>query len=86
MDPAKYEFQSEFAKRYLKEGRELGRDEGRLEGRAEGRAATLSKLLRLKFGDLPEAVVSRIQSATIDDLDRWSDRILGATSIQDTLS
>jgi hypothetical protein len=37
MDPAKYEYQSDFAKRYIG----LGRDEGRAEGQAEGRAALL---------------------------------------------
>lgn len=73
MDPAKYEFQSEFAKRYLNEGR------------AEGRASTLLKLLRLKFGDLLPETVERVQTASIDELDRWADHILSATSVDETL-
>jgi len=74
------------------EGREEGRTSaeklrelGRQEGRAEGRVSTLIKQLQLKFGDLPEAVVARVELASIEDLDRWAERILNATSIGDTL-
>ena len=81
MDPAKYEFQSDFAKRFI----EVGRQEGRQEGRTEGQAATLLKLLRLKFGVVSQDVVTRVQSASIEDLDHWAERILDATSIDDTL-
>ena len=73
MNPAKYEYQSEFAKRYFGEGE------------AQGRAATLLKQLRLKFGELPEEIASQVQTATIEDLDRWAEHILSATSIEDTL-
>jgi hypothetical protein len=37
MDPANYEFQSEFAKRYLSRGRAEGEAKGRTEGEAKGR-------------------------------------------------
>jgi len=65
--------------------RELGRQEGRQEGEAHGRASTLLKQLRLKFGDVPKAVVARVELATIEELDRWAERILDAPSIDDTL-
>ena len=41
MDPAKYEYQSDFAKQYIG----LGRAEGRAEGELHGRAALLQRLL-----------------------------------------
>lgn len=77
MDPAKYEYQSEFAKRYF--------GEGKAQGETFGRAATLLKLLRLRFGELEANVVERVQCASIEELDHWADRILDATSIEDTL-
>lgn len=77
MDPAKYEYQSEFAKRYF--------SEGQASGETRGRVATLLKQLRLKFGEVPEVVATRVQEGSIEELDHWSERILNATSIEDTL-
>jgi hypothetical protein len=77
MDPAKYEYQSEFAKRYF--------SEGQANGETRGRAATLLKQLRLKFGEVPEVVATRVQAGSIEELDHWAERILDATSIEDTL-
>jgi hypothetical protein len=45
MDPAKYEYQSEFAKRYLSQGRAEGEAKGRAEGEAKGRAEGRAELL-----------------------------------------
>jgi hypothetical protein len=75
MDPAKYEFQSEFAKRYL--------SQGRAEGRAEGEAKLLSKLLTLKFGPLDDATALRLQGASTAELERWAEHILTATSLDE---
>jgi hypothetical protein len=41
MDPAKYEYQSDFAKQYIA----LGKEEGRHEGSVQGRAELVSRLL-----------------------------------------
>ena len=51
MDPAKYEYQSDFARRYVAqgraegqaEGREQGREQGRQQGREQGRAEGLAQ-------------------------------------------
>jgi len=83
MDPSTYEYQSEFAKRYLSQGRAEGRDEGRVEGRAEGEAMLLSKLLALKFGALDHATTERLRAASTTELERWADRILTATSLDE---
>lgn len=81
LDPAKYEFQSEFALRFLAQGRA----EGRAEGEAKGRADTLLKLMTLRFGTLAEAEVARIRNASIEELDRWTERVLSAEALADVL-
>jgi hypothetical protein len=81
MDPAKYEFQSEFAKRYLSQGRA----EGEVRGEARGRAEMLLKLLTLRFAPPSDAVVARVRGASIDELERWTERVLSAASIDDVL-
>lgn len=63
--------------RIRQESRELGRVEGRVEGRAE---ALLRQLAR-RFGSVPAEIELRVRSAPLADLDRWTDRILDATSM-----
>lgn len=67
------------------EGRQEGRQEGRLEGRQEGelgakREFTL-KVLSRRFGPLPEAVAQRVLSAELDTLERLTDDLFTATSL-----
>jgi hypothetical protein len=71
MDPAKYEFQSEFARRYL------------AQGRVEGRAETLLKLLTMKFGALDDTRAKRVRSASLDELELWTERVLIASSLEE---
>lgn len=82
MDPAKYEFQSEFAKRYLAEGEAKGEARGEARGRAEKAAQIVLKLLRLKFGDVSSERVMRVQKASVEELDLWAERILSANTIE----
>lgn len=86
MDPAKYEYQSEFARRYISLGREEGKAEGKAEGVAEGRAEILIKLLGLRFGALPPGAEARIRSAGIDELDRLAARVLTAQTLEDVFA
>jgi hypothetical protein len=81
MDPAKYEYQSDFAKRYIG----LGRAEGRAEGQAEGRAALLQRQLTRRFGALPTDAVERLSVATIDELDNIGEQLLTAQSLEEAL-
>ncbi|QOR69723.1 Rpn family recombination-promoting nuclease/putative transposase [Ruania alkalisoli] len=60
-----------------------GLEEGRVEGRVEGRGETLTRLLTQKFGPLPEHHQDRIQHASLDELDTWTDRILTAPTLND---
>lgn len=58
----------------------------RAAGEVHGRAAVLLKLLQLKFGPLPQAAAERVQSANIDELDAWTERVLSAASLEDIVS
>jgi hypothetical protein len=73
MKSFEYEYQSDFAREFVAKGQALGR------------SAVLLKQLQLKFGPVPDAVTARVQSATIEELDAWAERILSAASLDETL-
>ena len=56
---------------------------GRQEGRQEGQAYLLRRLLTRSFGSLPEPLERRLESASSEDIERWSERILSAASLDD---
>ena len=85
MDPAKYEYQSDFAKRYVAQGRTEGRSEGRAEGLIEGRAALIAQLLEARFGSLSEKAKSRLGTAQIDELDAIGKRLLNAKTLEEAM-
>jgi hypothetical protein len=85
MDPAKYEFQSEFARRYIALGKEEGRAEGKAEGQAEGRAELVKRLLALRFGALPPEAAARVSIASIEELDAIGARLLTAPTLEEAL-
>ncbi|HVZ33110.1 MAG TPA: DUF4351 domain-containing protein, partial [Polyangiaceae bacterium] len=77
MDPAKYEYQSDFAKHYVAQGR--------MEGELRGRAAIVARQLTRRFGALSPEVAARISAASVDELDTIADRLLAAQSIEEAL-
>jgi Domain of unknown function (DUF4351) len=62
-----------------------GRKDGRRDGERKGRRALLLKQLRLRFGDLPAAVVARIEAAEVQELDTWAERFVTASRLEDVL-
>ena len=82
MDPAQYEYQSEFALRYLKQGRA----EGEASGEAKGRAEIVLRLLTLRFGPLTEQAQERIRTSSIEQLDAFAERLLTASSLEEVLT
>ena len=72
-----YEYQSDFAKKYVAEGRK--------EGRKEGELNLLLRLLRARFGELPEAALTRIEAADIAQLEQWGERVLSAKTLAEVL-
>ncbi|MGF1468016.1 MAG: hypothetical protein ACFCGT_17990, partial [Sandaracinaceae bacterium] len=59
--------------------------EGKAEGVLDGRRETLRKQLALTFGALPEDAGNRVANATAEELDRWTERVLVANSLDDVL-
>ena len=64
-----------------REGEAEGRREGEAEGRREGEAEVLFRLLRSRFGALPEDVTARLNAADAETLLRWSERVLSASTL-----
>jgi hypothetical protein len=81
MDPAKYEYQSDFAKRYVAQGRAEGKAEGELKGRSE----LLLRQLTRRFGALPPTVTARLAATAIDELDAIGERLLSAQTLDEAL-
>ncbi|HEU4418657.1 MAG TPA: Rpn family recombination-promoting nuclease/putative transposase [Planctomycetota bacterium] len=71
------------AERLKQEGRLEGRQEGRQEGQREGRVATLLTLMEQRFGQLPAAVVERVENATSAELERWTLRLLTSATLSE---
>ena len=69
------------------EGIQLGRDEGIQLGRDEGvligEIKLIKKMLSNRFGTPSPEVLQKLENATAEELDAWSDRILEAKSIED---
>lgn len=86
MDPAKYEFRSEFAKRYIALGKAEGRAEGEAKGKAEGKAELLLRLLTRRFGPLSVVARNRVAAAAPETLDRWAERFVDAASLEDVFA
>jgi len=87
-------------RKMLEEATEAGRNEGRNEGLHQGRneglhqglnqgrneaRKVLLRLLRKRFGELPAAVVGRIEAAGEADIELWADRVLDAKALSDVL-
>ena len=67
----------------MQQARQDGRQEGRQEGLQQGESLVLLRLLRLKFGEGPEEIRGRIETADADTLLTWSERILTAERMED---
>lgn len=60
-----------------------GIEKGEARGIEKGEVLLLQRLLIRRFGALPSDVVARISSASQEQLESWSDRILDATHLDD---
>ena len=75
------------AQQLIQEGLEKGRVEGLEMGRVEGEraalVATVLRLARLRFGDVPSETAVRITSASTTELERYVEGILTAERLDD---
>jgi hypothetical protein len=51
----------------------------------KGQRGVVLKLLRQRFGDLPAPTVARIEAADATQLDRWVERFVTASTLDDVL-
>jgi len=73
-------------KKGVDEGHKKGVDEGHKKGLDEGTTkirVMFGRLLRLRFGKVPSAVLSRIDRADAETLDAWAEKVVSAASIDD---
>lgn len=64
-----------------KRGVELGVQQGMQQGERNKAIAILTRHLTKRFGPLSDATRQRLDTATLDQLDTWADRILDADSL-----
>jgi uncharacterized protein DUF4351 len=46
----------------------------------------IARLLRIRFDELPEPVHARLRTASLEQLDAWSQRLLEAGSLDEVFS
>jgi hypothetical protein len=63
-----------------------GFDEGIEKGIEKGQRAMLLRLLGRRFGAVPEPIAARVAVATPPELERWSDRVLDAASLDEVFA
>jgi len=76
----------EWTREWEEEGRQKGRQEGERKGERKGSARLLLHLLQMKFGELDEQTLSRVNSADAEQLLIWSERILDADSLEEVFN
>lgn len=62
-----------------------GIEQGFEQGKIQGEAAILIRQASRRFGKLPEWALAKLQSASVEKLEAWSDRILDANSLEEML-
>jgi hypothetical protein len=60
--------------------------QGRREGERNAERRVLLKQLRLRFGELPAAVVARVEAADMPELEAWTERFVAASRLEDVLA
>jgi hypothetical protein len=71
--------------RYVTSFERLAKEEGREEGRLEGEISILKRLLQSRFGELPPWAQERLDSADLEVVTKWSNRLLAAPTLEDAL-
>lgn len=74
------------AEALINKGLQKGLQEGRQEGRQEGHAELFIRLLRRKFPQVAAARVALAEAADIATIDRWSDQLLTAATVDEVFA
>ena len=69
-----------FFDKLKREGREQGREQGRIQGKQE----TLSRLIQIRFGELPQKVVDKVRTiGSEEELSILFDKAITASSLDE---
>ena len=71
---------------YINSLRRIGRKEGREEGREENAKSVILDLLKTKFGELPQWVHDKVDSAKLSRLHQWTIAIITTDSLEEIFS
>jgi hypothetical protein len=71
--------------RGIEKGLAKGLEKGLEEGLKKGQLNLLLRQLRARFGELPAAVIARIEAADTAELEQWADRVLNAKTLAEVL-
>ncbi|MEO6597719.1 MAG: DUF4351 domain-containing protein [Planctomycetota bacterium] len=69
-----------------REGHTKGRAEGTAEGHTKGRADAILRQMKKRFGPVPTVIIELVHAASLPELDRWTDRILDAATLDEVLA
>jgi len=72
--------------RGMQQGEARGKAEGKAEGKDEGKVEVLTRQLNKRFGPLSIEASQRLQTATPEQLEVWTDRILDAPTLADVFA
>lgn len=61
-------------------------ERGRVQGFEQGTRQTLLRLLRARFGTLPERALERVNAAEVATLQSWGLRVLTAATLEEALA
>ena len=73
----------DWGREFREEGWLKGMLKGKLEGKLEGEALILQRQLTKRFGTLSDSTLTRLHSATSEQLELWADRVLDAPTLQE---
>ena len=68
---------------WTQDWKQQGLQQGRQEGLQQGKVALLERQLSKRFGPLNESTRSRLNNATLLQLEDWAERILDAPTLKD---
>lgn len=71
---------------YEERGEQRGEQRGLQRGLLAGERIVLVRLLRRRFGEVPAAALARIEAAEAATLERWSEQVLDARTLEEALA
>ncbi|MBF0605802.1 MAG: hypothetical protein HQL07_19170 [Nitrospirae bacterium] len=71
---------------YITSVERIGHKRGKEEGRHDGKADTLLKQMRRKFGQTPDWVTEKVNSARLELIEVWSENVLFANSVDEVFA